>query len=75
MERVSSTVLSECPTSFITPDSKFLLAEYFAASAAHKEFGVAKFGPDSDRWPAWWFDVVTTLAHARYEAESIELSE
>ena len=70
-QRVQSTVLSECPTSFITAESQFLLSEYLAAFTAHQEFGAVQYGSNPNRWPAWWFDVVTTIANAKHEADSI----
>ena len=73
--RVESTVISECPTSLITPDSKRFLGEYFASTTAHREFGAIMYGSDPNRWPAWWFDVVSVLANAKNEAESIEMTE
>jgi len=72
---VQSTAITECPTSFISPESKWLLGEYYAATTAHREFGAIKYGANPDKWPAWWFDVVNVLAYAKYEAESIEMTE
>jgi hypothetical protein len=42
---------------------------------AHREFGAVKYGANPDKWPAWWFDVVSALAHAKNEAEEIEMTE
>ena len=74
-EPLASTVITECPTSLITSESKWFLGEYFAATTAHREFGAIKYGTNPDRWPAWWFDVVSVLARAKDDAEAIETSE
>jgi len=52
-----------------------LLEQISPARAVHKATGAAIYGPDSGRWPGYWFDAIALLTVARDEAEIIEMSE
>jgi hypothetical protein len=69
-------VSDECPVSAIKPEMQQLVQ--IAAQEGHsfRATGASLLGPKSGKWPAWWFDVVTTLEmqrvlehNARVEAE------
>jgi hypothetical protein len=63
---------NECPTSLISADSIRLLSDYHDNRAAHETTGASLYGLDSGRWPAYYFDAVTTLTYAQREADALE---
>lgn len=73
-DAIQSTRLTECPTSFITDESNWILDELNTAQMAHAAFGVSKYGANLDRWPAWWFDAVAAFWYAKSEADRIEMT-
>ena len=64
--------MAECPTSFITPDSTWILELASANGVATRDAGATLFGPDTRKWPAWWMDAVITLAGAKADWERAE---
>ncbi len=68
---VSSITISECPVSFITEESTYLL-DLFAVSHCAASFGgMALFGPSLADWPAWAVDAAATLGAAKQEYERL----
>jgi len=74
---VEGVVSEECPVSAIKPEIQQLVQ--IAALDAHsfRSSGATMFGSNSGQWPAWWFDLITTIEmqrvlehNARMEAES-----
>lgn len=70
---------AECPVSAITTESRWLLNLESGAKRVYDASGASMFGPDAGRFPAWWFDAVTTIEgcrvlenNARMEAETAE---
>lgn len=56
---IEGTALSECPVSFITPESIALVDLVRSSKLAHNVAGAPLFGTDSSKWPAWWIDAVS----------------
>lgn len=63
---------SECPTSYITPESAWILELVNSNTVATRDTGAALFGPDSGKWPAWWVDALIAVAGARADWERAE---
>jgi hypothetical protein len=58
---VSEVEIDECPTSFITSESKALIELHGRLMRGKDAVGAAMFGPDSGAWPAWWLDLISVL--------------
>jgi len=71
---VSGFAINECPTSYITPQSLWLLDLAMSAGTALRESGASLFGPDARKWPAWFLDALAAIAAARnaYDAAEAE---
>ena len=65
--------LSECPVSYITPTSMWLLELVEGNAVAKTELGSSLFGPDTRRYPAWWMDAVAVISSARNAYDRAEL--
>lgn len=65
--------MAECPTSYITPESAWLLELTDANGVVHRDAGATLFGPDSSMWPAWWVDALITVAGAKADYERAEV--
>lgn len=56
---------SECPTSYITPQSIWMLELTTANDVIQRSAGGAMmFGPDAAKWPAWWVDALVAIGSA-----------
>lgn len=57
---------SECPTSYITPQSIWMLELTTANEVIQRSGGggATMFGPDASKWPAWWVDAVVAIGSA-----------
>jgi hypothetical protein len=64
---------SECPTSYITPESVWILELVNTQSVATRDTGATLFGPESGKWPAWWTDALVAVASARADWERAEM--
>jgi len=71
---VRGFAINECPTSYITPNSLWLLDLTMSAGTALREAGASLFGPDARKWPAWFLDALAAIAAARnaYDAAEAE---
>lgn len=58
----------------ISARSRALVQLDAASHQVHQATDASMFGPDSSQWPAWWFDVVSTLQMCRVEAENARVS-
>ena len=56
--RLDDISSAECPVSLITPESMWLVQMLGSQGRVKEACGAALFGPNSGRWPAWWFDAV-----------------
>lgn len=59
--QINDCSIDECPVSFITPESRFIVDMESSNRHAKEATGAALFGPDSGRWPAIWYDSVVEL--------------
>ena len=64
---------AECPTSYITPESVWILEMADTHGLAHRDAGGTLFGPDTRRWPAWWLDALVAIAGAKNDYERAEV--
>ena len=64
---------SECPTSYITPESVWILELVNTHTVATRDTGATLFGPDSGKWPAWWTDALVAVASARADWDRTEM--
>lgn len=71
-QAIAGYAISECPVSYITAQSMFILELIDTAQAANKEGGAALFGPDASKHPAWWVDALSAVAGARAAYERAE---
>ena len=71
---IKAFALSECPTSYITPESVWIL-EQMSMNALTSDAGVTLFGPDLGQHPAWWADARAAVSRVErhYESELHEL--
>lgn len=65
----------ECPVSVITPRIKRLVSMAMESRQVHGACGATFGGPDSSKWPAWWFDTVATVERARIEEHNARIEE
>jgi hypothetical protein len=68
---IESTATSECPTSIVTPEMDWLLQQFHSNRMAAKA-GASLFGPNANRWPAWWADAVEALTSEHAHANNIQ---
>jgi hypothetical protein len=62
----------ECPTSYITPESAWILDLADTNVLAVRDTGATLFGPDLRKYPAWWMDALTAIAGAKADYERAE---
>ena len=66
--------ITECPTSYITGESIWLLGLLGADGVIHREAGATMFGAESRKWPAWWMDAVMAIASVSGDWDRAETS-
>lgn len=59
---------NECPTSLITAQSLWLLEQVRNNESLH-ETGATAYGPDANKYPAWWIDAIEAVNNARFALE------
>ena len=70
---IKGTQLSECPVSFILPDSMQLITLVHTSMDTKELAGACLYGTDSGKWPAWYVDAVTVIGSCRQrEKEAID---
>ena len=62
----------ECPTSYITPESLWMLDLTDTCALAFRDTGATLFGPDLRNHPAWWVDALAAVAGAKADYERTE---
>jgi hypothetical protein len=72
IDRIAGTETNECPTSLVTPRSKWLLDQLGPERSMREEYGASMFGPESREWPAWWFDSAAAISSAIAQVREIE---
>lgn len=63
---------AECPTSYITPESVWILEQVDSMALVFRDAGATLFGPDLGKHPAWWVDALATVASAKNDYERAE---
>lgn len=64
--------INECPVSFITGQSQWVL-DLIQENGVANEMAATLFGPDSRKHPAWWIDAIAVVGGARAEFERAEI--
>jgi len=62
----------ECPTSYITAETSWLLELISANEVAHGATGATMWGPDTRKYPAWWLDALAAIAGVKAAYERTE---
>lgn len=67
--------LAECPVSYISADSMWILDQLDDNAIARQATGATLFGPDTRRYPAWWLDAIAVVEGVKnlYERTELEL--
>lgn len=65
------TEVSECPVSYITPQSNHLVERYRRERSAIACTGSSLMGPDRGNWPARLVDAFVTLEREQQLLESL----
>ena len=63
----------ECPTSYITAESIWILDLVDSNGLAWRDAGATLFGSDLRKHPAWWLDALTAIASAKADYERAEM--
>ena len=71
-DQISGIRITECPTSYITDQSRWLLEQIGPERSMKEEYGASMFGAESGKWPGWWFDAVAVIASAVAQVKEIE---
>ena len=69
---IPETGVTECPVSYITPESMLLLEMVQGSRVSHEVTGARLFGSDTARWPAKYFDAVRVVHFAQMAEEKVE---
>ena len=64
--------INECPVSFITGKSQWML-DLIQENGVANEMGATLYGTDSRKHPAWWIDAIAVVGGARAEFERAEI--
>lgn len=66
---VPTAEIEECPTSYVTRQSMFLLEQVGLAIAAKDLSGASLFGTNLSEWPAWAVDAFASISIAKSERD------
>jgi hypothetical protein len=67
---IAEAEIEECPVSYISTQSNFLLAQIGVALGTKDLGGASLFGPNLSEWPAWAVDAFGTVALAKAERDA-----